>query len=269
MPAEWLRILDEDVALASTLNQAETVQLHDLVRLLLSDIDVEASQGFDVGDRHRVVVAAGAAMLLLGTELEQLRRIRSVIVHPSTVNLPGERATGMRGVVTEGSGPLHGQASMGGPVILSWQAALRGSRQPWTGHHVVIHEFAHALDMGDGAADGTPLLGDRDVDRERYRRVLQHHLDSLRRRPDPVLRPYGATNPAEFFAVATEVFFGRPRELAAIHPDLYEVLAGTYAQDPAGRPLAAGRPEPEQPAEAPSTSINAADVISGRTHGEN
>lgn len=231
------------MALWATLDAGERSRLEDLVRLVLADVDVEASRGFEVDDLHRVVVAAHAGLLVLGLDVDHLRRVRSVVVHPRTVRLAGQRATDVRGVVTEGSGPLHGQASIGGPVILSWQAALRGSQRPWTGHNVVLHEFAHALDMGDGAADGTPRLGDSAVGSDEYRSVLQSHLDRLRRGGrDPVLRPYAATNPAEFLAVATEVFFGRPRGLRDTHPDLYEVLVGTYNQDPASRPPV--EPEP-------------------------
>lgn len=228
------------MALWVTLDDDERDRLEDVVRILAADIDLEHAQGFATDDLHAPVVFGNAAMLLLGMDVDHLRDTRSVILHPTTVNLRGTRATNVRGVVTDGSGPLHGQAELHGPIVLSWQAALRGSRQPWV-DNVVLHEFAHKLDMADGYADGVPSLPDRDA-RRAWQDVAPAHLDRLRRRPDPVLRPYGRRNPAEFFAVATEAFFGRATAMQEHHPDLYEVLAAYYGQDPASRPDP--RPEP-------------------------
>jgi Mlc titration factor MtfA (ptsG expression regulator) len=119
-------------------------------------------------------------------------------------------------------------------VVLSWSAAQHGALHPDVGTNVVYHEFAHQLDMLDGIVDGTPPLGDDVAARQRWVDVCTASFERVRR-GDSVLRPYAATNPAEFFAVATELFFNRPIDLRTHEPALYEELASFYLQDPATR----------------------------------
>jgi Mlc titration factor MtfA (ptsG expression regulator) len=122
-----------------------------------------------------------------------------------------------------------------GPVIVAWDAARAGARHPERGHDVVLHEFAHKLDMLDDLIDGTPPLPDRAA-RERWIAVCTTELRLLRMgMGGHLLSSYAATNPAEFFAVATEVFFGRPLDLREHKPALYGVFADFYRQDPAAR----------------------------------
>jgi Mlc titration factor MtfA (ptsG expression regulator) len=134
--------------------------------------------------------------------------------------------------------PILGQAFDQGPVILVWDAVLHGARHPEQGHNVVYHEFAHKLDMLDGAADGTPILADRYQFAE-WVAVCSHEFLRLRRLAEKghktFLDAYGAKNEAEFFAVATEEFFDRPLALQKHAPELYSVLSAYYRQDPAGR----------------------------------
>jgi Mlc titration factor MtfA (ptsG expression regulator) len=123
-------------------------------------------------------------------------------------------------------------------VILTWDAVRRSGRHPELGHNVVYHEFAHKLDMMDGAVDGVPPLGDRQ-EYERWERVCKAEYERLRALSDAgqegVLDPYGSTDVAEFFAVVTEAFFDAPIELAQEYPALYEVLSAFYRQDTAAR----------------------------------
>ena len=119
-------------------------------------------------------------------------------------------------------------------MVLSWNAARRGARFPDRGENVVYHEFAHQLDMLDGITDGTPPLGDETA-RRRWVEVCTAAYDGVRAEGSPVLRPYAGTNPAEFFAVATEVFFNRPVDLREHEPALYAELRNFYHQDPAAR----------------------------------
>jgi len=118
--------------------------------------------------------------------------------------------------------------------VLAWSATRRGARYPDYGQNVVYHEFAHRLDMLDGATDGTPPLQD-DAAVERWRQVCNEAYDTVRAEGSPVLRPYAGTNPAEFFAVATEVFFNQPHELCEHEPALYAELRSFYRQDPSRR----------------------------------
>jgi Mlc titration factor MtfA (ptsG expression regulator) len=129
-----------------------------------------------------------------------------------------------------------------GPVILAWDEARAAARRPGSGHNVVYHEFAHKIDMLDDIVDGTPPLGRGDL--ARWVEVCTEAFTALRAGVDrPPLQPYGATNPSEFFAVATEAFFDVPVELERFEPDLYDVLRNFYRQDPAARrPLDDGEP---------------------------
>jgi MtfA peptidase len=166
-------------------------------------------------------------------ELDEYPHLTSVIVHPSTVRLHGEHVVG-QGLRSSAPRILSGQAVHRGPVVLSWNAARRGARYPEAGHNVVYHEFAHQLDMLDGVTDGTPPIPDEAV-RQRWVEVCTAAYDSVRAEGSPVLRSYAGTNPAEFFAVATEVFFNRPLELREHESALYTELMSFYRQDPAAR----------------------------------
>jgi Mlc titration factor MtfA (ptsG expression regulator) len=123
-----------------------------------------------------------------------------------------------------------------GALVLAWDAAKRGAANSPDGRNLVLHEFAHQLDFEDHATDGTPVLAKRS-DYAMWQRVMSREFNALRAADDTgrptVLDPYGATNPAEFFAVATETFFERPCELLAGHPELYGELKRFYCQDPA------------------------------------
>jgi hypothetical protein len=163
--------------------------------------------------------------------------VRAVIIHPRTITRRGPRATTMRGVVADGPMRVLGHANdRRGPVVIAWDAVRNDARHPERGHNVVIHEFAHKIDIAGGGFDGTPSLGSR-AERREWIDVCTREYRRLRRRqePDPVLRPYAGTNPSEFFAVATEAFFEQPVPLRAEKPDLYGVLQRFYRQDPASR----------------------------------
>ncbi len=215
------------------LDPGELLRMELLVASFVRDTRWEAANGFELTDDVRVSIAAQASMLLLGLEIDDYPQLTSVIVHPSTVRLSGDHAVGS-GLRSTGTQTLAGQAHYRGPVVLSWSAARRGARFPVHGQNVVYHEFAHQLDMLDGITDGTPPLGD-EAARERWVEVCTTAYDTVRAEGSPVLRPYAGTNPAEFFAVATEVFFNRPLEVREHEPALYAELRAFYRQDPAVR----------------------------------
>jgi Mlc titration factor MtfA (ptsG expression regulator) len=215
------------------LSASEVERMEALVGGFFHDTRWEAANGFELTDDVRVLISAQASMLLLGLEIDEYPQLTSVIVHPSTVRLHGEHSVG-GGLRRSGTQTLAGQAHYRGPVVLSWAAARRGARFPAGGQNVVYHEFAHQLDMLDGITDGTPPLDD-DAAREHWVEVCTVAYDSVRAEGSPVLRSYAGTNPAEFFAVATEVFFNRPLEVREHEPALYQALRGFYHQDPAAR----------------------------------
>ncbi len=195
----------------------------------------EAARGFRLDDRIRVVIAAQAALLILGLSTDHYHLVMSIIVHPAGMTTHGERAGPIPGTRTDSIMPIHGLAQdRRGPVLISWNQAIAGARHPERGHNVVLHEFAHKIDMLDGIIDGTPPL-DR-PERRAWVRVCTEVYDAVRSgEPRPPLRAYGGTNPAEFFAVATEAFFDRALELRANERQLYDVLRAFYNQDPAER----------------------------------
>ena len=131
---------------------------------------------------------------------------------------------------------LTGEAMAGGPVMLSWVDVSESGDSAGWGYNVVIHEFAHVLDMGDGEADGVPPLTSP-AEREAWMAVIDPEFEQFSAQVDAgietLLDPYGATGIDEFFAVATETFFTGPKEMRARHPDLYELLARYFQQDPA------------------------------------
>jgi Mlc titration factor MtfA (ptsG expression regulator) len=202
---------------------------------LLSRKRWEAAQGFTLNQTARVVIAAQAALLVLNLDPEHYRLVSGIVVHPSTLTTTGERPGPVQGTATDDPLSVLGLAQGGrGPVVLAWDQALAGAHRSVRGHNVVLHEFAHKLDMLDGTVDGTPLLP-RDVRDDWVRICTEVYNDLVAGRPRPPMRWYGATNPGEFFAVATEVFFEQSIELRNAEPDLYDVLARFYRQDPAAR----------------------------------
>ena len=234
----WEQLLEGEFEHWTHLTDDELARMRDLVAGFVATTRWEAARGFELTDEIRVLIAAQASMLLLGLEIDEYPDVSSVIVHPSTVRLTGDHHAG-GGLMSSSPRLLAGQAQYRGPVVLSWSATRRGARSPERGQNVVYHEFAHRLDMLDGVIDGTPPLADDDR-RRRWVEVCTAAYDTVRAQGSPVLRPYAGTNPAEFFAVATEVFFNRPLELGEHEPDLYAELRHFYRQDPAARIRRAG-----------------------------
>jgi Mlc titration factor MtfA (ptsG expression regulator) len=229
----WRQLLEHNFVHWNLLTTDELERMEQLVAQFFHHTRWEAANGFELTEGIKVLIAAQASMLLLGLEIDDFPQLTSVIVHPSTVRLHGEYAAG-GGIRASGTQSLLGQAHYQGPVVLSWNAAQQGARFPGGGMNVVYHEFAHQLDMLDGVTDGTPPLGD-EAARERWVEVCTTAYDAVRAEGSPVLRPYAGTNPAEFFAVATEVFFNRPLEVREHEPALYGELQSFYRQDPAAR----------------------------------
>ncbi len=235
LPDNWRDITAASLAHWPLLDDQERARLGELMEQV-AQRRWEAANGFELTDEIRVVIAAQAALLVLGLGIDCYRDVTAVIVHPTTVTLRGERPGPARGLATDAPLTIAGQThDRRGPVLIAWDAARSGARHPERGVNVVLHEFAHKLDMLDGLVDGTPPLPDAAA-RRRWVEVCTDEYRRLRAGEDgSPLRGYAAVNPGEFFAVATEVFFDRPVELAALKPTLYAVLRDFYRQDPAAR----------------------------------
>ena len=237
-PSEWDIIVRTNVAYYSVLDDAERAELQATIQVFLEEKQWEGCGGLELTDEIRVTIAAEACLLQLGLPHDYYRNVESILVYPSTVVIPAHQTGVFERVDSpvENNIPILGQAFAQGPVILVWDAVLRGARHPEQGHNVVFHEFAHKLDMLDGAADGTPPLADNNQLAE-WVTVCTREFLRLRSLADKghktFLDSYGATSEAEFFAVATEEFFARPLVLQQHSPDLYRVLGDYYHQDPA------------------------------------
>lgn len=235
-PAAWDRYIAENVAIAHRLGVAERMRLRELVQVFLAEKHFEGCGGLELTDEVKVTIAAQACVLLLGRDAALYDDVASILVYPSTMLQPPRRLgifEQPRAPVAEGVA-LQGEAILRGPVILAWDAALAGGREEIDGN-VVFHELAHKIDMASGAIDGTPPLEAR-AERRRWSAACSAAFERLRRDTlngwPTVLDPYGATNEAEFFAVATEAYFTRPGELRAAEPELYDVLAAFYRFEP-------------------------------------
>jgi MtfA peptidase len=238
-PLEWEAFLRTNMPHYGALTASERAELHATIQVLLEEKAWEGCGGLDLNDEIRVTIAAQACLLQLGLPHDYYRNVESILIYPSTVLLP-EHQPGVFERVdrpVESNVPILGQAFAQGPVILVWDAVLHGARHPEQGHNVVFHEFAHKLDMLDGTADGTPLVDHNQL--SEWVEVCSREFLRLRGLAEKghktFLDAYGATNEAEFFAVATEEFFDRPLSLQKHSPDLYHVLGAYYRQDPAER----------------------------------
>lgn len=234
-PASWATYLEREVGLYRRVPKAEQMRLQNLSRIFMAEKHWEGCGGLAMTDEIRLTVAAQACLLVLGLEDDAFGRVESILIYPTAYRVPDsvDRVTGI--VDEDGTGRL-GEAWYRGPVILSWEDAQAQARDPDRGRNVVLHEFAHQLDMLDGAIDGTPPL-DSDAQARRWREVMTAEYRRLQvaleqGRPT-FLDEYGAENETEFFAVATECFFCLPRRLQHRRPRLYETLRDFYRQDPA------------------------------------
>lgn len=243
--ANFRTILEENVPHLAYLDDDERADLERMTQVFVAEKNWEGCGGQTIDDEVRVTIAGQACLLILGHDHDLYRNVDSILVYPSTVIAP-DHVPSVFGTSTEptkGGVPVLGQVHKGGPVILSWDAVRHGAHNPRDGRNVVYHEFAHKLDLLDGAADGTPPLDPDEYDTwaSTCTKVYLELVKRSKRGKKTFLDDYGATNEAEFFAVATEFFFEKPSQMKQKHPGLYEVLRSFYRQDTAARELRAER----------------------------
>ena len=214
---------------------ADAVRLREMTTLFLAEKEFTGAHGLVVDDAMAVAIAAQACLPVLHLGLGWYDGFVGIVVHAGAVAARREFIDDA-GVVHSYEEELTGEAMQGGPVMLAWSDVDEAGESADAGYNVVIHEFAHILDMHDGAADGVPPLPTRAA-RDAWVAVLQSEYDLFRDRVDAgdetLLDPYGAQAPEEFFAVASECFFVAPQMLQSEHPAIYELLSGFFRQDPA------------------------------------
>jgi len=234
-PADWQRIVDRNVAVFRRLPPEDQRELLGHTQVLLAEKHFEGCGGLQLTDEIRVTIAAGASVLLLHRDTDYYPRLTSILVYPGTYVVREERPIGGGIWADDDEARLGHTAPQLGALILAWDAVLRGARSADDGDNVVFHEFAHQLDFEDDNVDGTPPLDSRLY--RTWASVLTPEYEALRHARESgaptLINQYGAKNPAEFFAVITELFFERPRELRDRHAALYEELRSFYCQDPA------------------------------------
>lgn len=235
---EWARIIDESVPCCLSLHPEELERLQDLIKVFIAEKQFEGCGGLVVTDEMKVMIAAQACLLLLNLHHNYYERLVSILVYPESFNFEQAEQGLAAGTVTVTQMPVSGLSSSSGAVVLSWPDTVDGPKRPHDGMNVVFHEFAHQLDQLDGSMDGAPAL-DTPAHYREWARVLGREYNRLQEdvqadRPS-LISDYGATRPAEFFAVVTELFFERPAELRHLHPALYEEFMQYYRQDPAAR----------------------------------
>jgi Mlc titration factor MtfA (ptsG expression regulator) len=234
-PIRWEPFLRNNVWHFNHVSDAERARLRDITRILIAEKVWEGAGGLYVTEEMKVTIAAQAGLLLLGLEHDYYRRVESIVVHPGKFRSPQREDDWEDDELSEHE--ADGLAVYRGPVLLSWQDVLPEGRDPDEGFNVVIHEFAHQLDFLDNAINGTPPLGDRELE-ARWKYVMTVAFEDHRRLvnkggAETFFSEQAADNETEFFADASEAFYCRPLDMRYDYPEVYRLLAAYYRVDPA------------------------------------
>lgn len=233
-PASWRAILKQRLPYFRALPADLQLQLKKHMQVFIAEKQYIGCDGLEVTDEMRVTIAAQACLLLLNRPNYYYPKLNSILLYPAAFVVPGQQADAA-GVMHEQRRVLSGESWGQGRVILSWADTLAGAANPTDGRNVVIHEFAHQLDQEKGIANGAPLL-ERSSDYQQWSGVMAAEFAALQRQAalgeNGLFDHYGATNPAEFFAVISEVFFEQPQALAGQYPRLYDQLSRFYRLQP-------------------------------------
>ncbi len=230
----WQAILARNIPIYTRMSGDLREQLDKLVQQFLHQKKFVGCAGLEVDDEMRLTIAGQACLLLLNRHSRVFPALHTILVYPTAFKVPRKHIDAA-GVVTEARQDLLGESWGDGRVVLSWDH-VQGGAHDWTdGQNVVLHEFAHQLDSESGANNGAPYLGS-DTSYRSWSEVLSRDFANLRvdamYRQHSVMDHYGATSPAEFFAVATETFFEKPWQMSERHSALFAELFKYYRVDP-------------------------------------
>lgn len=234
-PPAWLAIIRSNVPYYRMLPEEDRKELLGDILVFLAEKRFEGCGDLEITDEIRVTIAAQACILLLHRGNDDYPCLKSILVYPHAYVARGV-SRGRGGMITEGDEVRGGESWRRGALVLAWDHVKKSAADIHDGHNVVLHEFAHQLDQEDGLANGAPTLQRKSM-YVAWARILGKEYGQLlkdielRHRTD--IDAYGATSPAEFFAVVTECFFEKPVQLRRKHPELYEQLRLFYRQDPA------------------------------------
>ncbi|WP_137226410.1 M90 family metallopeptidase [Shewanella sp. MEBiC00475] len=233
-PTLWRNILKKRFPYFKAMPTDLQLQLKKHIQVFINEKQFVGCDGFEINDEVKVTIAAQACLLLLNRKTDYYPKLKQILVYPAAFIVKQNR-TDLAGVQSSQRNVLLGESWEYGKVVLSWNSTVEGAADPFDGSNVVIHEFAHQLDQEDGTANGAPPLRDITSYRswsttlgqefKQLQYCAQQHIPSL-------FNYYGATNPAEFFAVISETFFERPVDFYQQHQQLYKELSQFYQLDP-------------------------------------
>jgi Mlc titration factor MtfA (ptsG expression regulator) len=225
--ADWQQAAGR-IPILDRLTDDEMNELFELATLFLADKSITGAQGFEVTDKVRQSIALQACLPILYLGLEWYKGWSSIIIYSGSYKSEAKNVDEY-GIVHEGQQHRSGEAWQRGPVILSWKDAKHSGERD--GHNVVIHEFVHKLDMMNGRANGFPPM-QPDMDPARWTQIMSRDFEDFQTHRKSGLDRYGATNPAEFLAVLSEVFFETPQKLVDAYPDIYDIMVKFFRQTP-------------------------------------
>jgi Mlc titration factor MtfA (ptsG expression regulator) len=232
-PHDWRTWLNEHVQLRTRLPDVLRLRHETLVLKFLADKPFIGCAGLEISEQMRVVIAGYACLLVLARGMRAYSHVREILVYPGAF-VARRTNTGADGLVHQHMQVLRGESSSLGQVVLSWDDVLTPAG---FGHNLVVHEFAHQLDQAKGAANGAPFTFASKPQRQQWANVMRREFEQHQRNASfgeqTLLSHYGATSPAEFFAVCSEVFFELPQAMRYVHPALYKELSQYYRLWPA------------------------------------
>lgn len=231
---EWRKIIQQRIPYFRQMPADLQLQLKQHIQVFLTEKEFVGCNGVEITDEIRITVAAQACLLLLNRKTNFYPKLRTILVYPRAF-VKQQESVQANGVLHTQKTILAGESWDFGKVVLSWQDTIEGAQIPDDGHNVVIHEFAHQLDQENGRANGAPIL-DKEQSYQCWSEVFSAQYEQLKRQAQTgtpsLFDYYGATNPAEFFAVASEVFFEKAKEFHSQHPKLYRQLTQYYQVNP-------------------------------------
>src|SRR5215813_23102 len=234
-PKKWLTLVQRHVVFFQRLSRSDRTELLGHIQVFLAEKRLEGCGGLAITDEVRVTIAAQASLLLLHRRTDSFPQLLTILVYPVMYMAEEKRQVGEH-LWEEGTVSRLGETGRRmGSLVLSWGAVKHSAADPADGKNVVLHEFAHQLDFENDAADGVPELATREQQLA-WSEIMRIEFASLRAADESgiptLLNTYGATDPAEFFAVSVEAFFEQPRALLARHPKLYAALRTYFQQNP-------------------------------------
>lgn len=232
-PPLWNAIIENNLPIYNQLSPVERRRLQGHIQVFLAEKQFIGCGGLQITEEIKIVIAAVACLLLLNERGSYFSKLRSILVYPNAYFV--NETTSIGNYIVEERRIARLGESWTDQLVLSWEQVKQDTRNWRDGHNVILHEFAHQLDREDGKMQGVPILPENS-DYEIWAKVMtaeyQQLCNDVERGAKTVIDSYGATNPAEFFAVATETFFEKPQQLLRNHPKLYHQLQRFYQLDP-------------------------------------